>query len=554
MRSRETKMSKRRVTRREFLKAAALAGAGLATAAAPTSLLGSAAPTPAAGQPRKGGVARWWYRAEPASYDPHQHRHAMLFGVSGLVFSNLVRNTWLDAYAVKPDLAESWETSPDAKMFTFHLRKGVKWHDGKPFTAEDVKYSLEKMADPRRAPEVATLFTALERVAVVDSYAVTAYLKRPQHSFLNFLTAGMAKILPKHIADANVDNKDRKFLVGTGPFRFKEHVRGVSNEVERNPEYYFAGLPYLDGVKIFQIADPTARAAAVCANRLDMAHPVIGIGTFEELEQLKACLPTGVYNFYPNGMPLVLIFNLRGNAAPWHDQRVRRAVSLVVDRDAMVKAGYGSPQMAQVGGFFALTNEVGLPIGEIEKFYGRDKPYADRVAEAKRLMADAGYANGFAVAMRVRAAHAQYKRMVEMVITQVAEIGIRATAREAVDAEHFERERKGDFEWSTDIISCVLGLPDESLGWVRSNTSVNLSGYSNPEVDTLYDQLGAATKEKRVELSRNIERLALKDAPYIIYAQPTFGLVWWPYVKGLDGPPGNQYPCMQNVDKMWLDK
>ncbi|MEW6142351.1 MAG: ABC transporter substrate-binding protein [Chloroflexota bacterium] len=203
----------------------------------------TASPTPsqpAAPQPKLGGILNTWENGEPAGFDPQrQLRKSVMFGE--LVFSNLVyfdptkRDT--DPKNLVGDLAERWEISPDGKSYTFYLRSGIKWHDGKPFTADDVVYNLDKLADPKRSLQ-AGVFPAYQKSEKVNDLTVKVTLSRPQPSFLANLAGGYSVFVAPKAGD-NYQSTD--FLIGTGPFMFKSRTPGSNLSFVKNPNYFKKG-------------------------------------------------------------------------------------------------------------------------------------------------------------------------------------------------------------------------------------------------------------------------------------------------------------------------
>ena len=192
---------------------------------------------------------------------------------------------------IVPSLAERWTVSPDGKTYTFYLRKGVKFHDGKPLTAKDVKYSLEFFADPKMAA-LAPMVEMMERVEIIDDYTVKVSLSYPNVAFILYLSFPYCVMLPAHLA--NVNPKSTDFLIGTGPFKFKSRIPGKVWTYERNPDYFLKGLPYLDGVEVYPMLRETA-VDAFCAGRLSMSGSIrYGIDQQSSLDKIRKRLPGAI--------------------------------------------------------------------------------------------------------------------------------------------------------------------------------------------------------------------------------------------------------------------
>lgn len=234
------------------------------------------------------------------------------------VFNNLVQfdtqKAGLDPRNIVPGLAERWEASADGKTWTFFLYRGVKWHDDKPFTADDVVYNMAKMADAKRSGVVSS-FPNFDRSEKVDDYTVKVYLKAPSPDFLVQLAGPYTMILPPQ--KANVDWRTTDYLVGTGPFMYKSSVGGVSYQLVRNPNYHKKDasgnrLPYLDGVNYLVINDRSAQIDALLTNRVDMTQPSTGISSQELLDRVKSSgRPIDVQLIGSQGSSETFFFNVK---------------------------------------------------------------------------------------------------------------------------------------------------------------------------------------------------------------------------------------------------
>jgi len=262
-----------------------------------------------------------------------------------------------------PDLALRWETSTDGKTWTFYLRQGVKWHNGMPFTADDVVYSFNKMIDPKRSATAAS-FPTLQKTEKVDDFTVKMTLSQPSPSFFVQLASAYNAIECAKLS--TVDPKTTDFLVGTGPFKFSKATSGVSYELVRNPDYYMkdaAGnqLPYLDGIRVYIMADRSAQVDAISTGRLDMTTPGPGIANADQLAQLtsrRAAKQVVQIPFKPLTNGNILFFNCA--TGPTADVRVRKAISLLFDRTSMSIAGWGAASWLNMD-YAVFSPPYGLP-------------------------------------------------------------------------------------------------------------------------------------------------------------------------------------------------
>ncbi|MDP2953504.1 MAG: ABC transporter substrate-binding protein, partial [Chloroflexota bacterium] len=254
---------------------ASCAPAATPTPAAPpvTSLAPTATPatvpTPAAVTPKYGGILKTNNRGDPAHLDLTQIKSYASVHPLIPVYSMLMQTEPKDATKLTTDLAEKWELSPDGKVYTFSLRNGVKFHDGNPLTSADVKYSFEHYRNPPKGViiQLKTALDNVERIEAPDASTVKFTLKQPQGSFLEVTSAPFMVIYPKHLLEQD-PNIMKKKVVGTGPFRLKDYNRGVNLELERNPDYFVNGRPYLDGVQRYIISDPAAIMSALRTQRI----------------------------------------------------------------------------------------------------------------------------------------------------------------------------------------------------------------------------------------------------------------------------------------------
>jgi peptide/nickel transport system substrate-binding protein len=246
--------------------------------------------------PRRGGILRLMQREDlPQGFAIHETATNSTVWPSLPCFNNLVTFDPLKPVerpdTIVGDLAERWSWTNDHRSLTFALRRNVRWHDGQPLTAQDVKYTFDMV---REAPEASARlrinprkdwYAAVEAIDVPDPYTVTFRLRRPQPSLLMMLASGYSPVYTAHVAPAEF----RTHCVGTGPFRLKEWRRGEYVEYVRNPDYFVPGRPYLDGLRYVVISERGTRFAALQAGQLDAAMPAEGTRTI--VEQLKAAAP-----------------------------------------------------------------------------------------------------------------------------------------------------------------------------------------------------------------------------------------------------------------------
>jgi len=412
-----------------------------------------------------------------------------------------------------------------------------------------VVYSLQKMIDPKRST-ISTNLAAIDTIEKVDDSTVKVTLKYPAAAFLSNLAGPYAIIEAK--AKASVDWRSTDFVMGTGPFKFKSYTSGASWESVKNPDYFKKGIPYLDGINITIIPPGgTAAVDALITGRLDMTQPISGIPTEETYQRVIKSGQKIILEPTRGGQGgTTFWFNL--GFAPFKDVRVRKAIALMVDPRQMAAAGSGEERWGNCDVALFSTG-FGLPKSEFEKLLGRDKPFADRVTEAQKLLADAGYANGFKMRIVSQNMSSIQKRSVLLADLLQRNLKIQAEVKVMDVAEAQKIRDARDFDVYFEQALSMLGDPDELMPYFLTKGSVNWTGYSNPEADKLWQQQTQTTDPaKRKELTRQIERILLTDLP----AVPTYGMVsytgYWPYVHF---PVMNvSYGPNAVFETTWMDK
>jgi len=453
------------------------------------------------------------------------------------------------------DLAESWEVSDDGLTYTFKLRQGVQWHDGEPFNADDVVYSMEKMVDPERS-RVAGYLPALESVEKVDDYTVIVHTSYVSAGFLLQLAGPYVVIEAEHLK--TVDNTSFDFLVGTGPFMFSNYEAGKQWELVRNPNYFKKDkdgnqLPYLDGVTMY-IGTGTAGTDAYIAKRLDLLHPGQTLFMASDLERVRSGAPDTVYQQATANMPYAYWFNF--NFEPFKDVRVRKAIAMVMKSEDQLIAWTGDIELGDVGGYL-FGSTWRLPKEEIAELIGWDQPYEDRIAEAQQLMKDAGYADGFEMGMLYQAiapgvaSEAGYSVLADKLKRY---LNIDAVLQGVPAAELYKRRATGEFDLFSSVIYALVPDPDAFMGYFYTDDPANFYGYSNPEVDALWDKQSAEMDPvERLKIVQDIERTIIKDMPMLPGIFVMGYRIMYPHVKNFRYAGSMYGPCLKFED-VWMEK
>jgi len=338
---------------------------------------------------KRGGILKIGHFDSPASMSMLEESTLAVNRPMMGVFNNLVmfkqdepQNT---PDAIVPELATSWSWSEEGTELTFPLHQSVKWHDGKPFTANDVKCTIELIQG--KAPEKLRInprrswFDNVVEVTADNDYQVTFHLKRPQPSLLSMLATGWTPIYPCHVTPAQM----RQHPIGTGPFKFVEFKPNQSITVTRNPDYWKPGRPFLDGIEHRIIKDVSTRLLSFMAGSEDVYFGV----TMPQLKDVKTKVPQAICDMTIPNVARNLLVN--HDAPPFNNPELRRAMSLTIDRQAFVDIiaeGQGA-----IGGVMQPPPEGiwGMPPYAMRNLPGYDPDVASSRAKARKIMEKLGY-------------------------------------------------------------------------------------------------------------------------------------------------------------------
>jgi peptide/nickel transport system substrate-binding protein len=465
-------------------------------------------------KPVKGGVVRVVAQAEPSALVELVTGAGAASG-SGRVNEGLI-TVGLDD-KVAPLLATSWDVSEDGKTFTFHLRQGVKWHDGQPFTSKDVVHSIEmlKQFHPRRR---ATFASFVEGDYSDPAKAVLKFSK-PAPFLLRALTSYASPMFPAHLYEGTdpLKNPYNNKPVGTGPFRFVEWQRGSHHVFEANPDYWSPDRPNVEAVITRFIPDTAARAAAFAAGEIDVGYnaPV----AFDEMKKLVAAgsheIITDGYNL--SGTLNQIFFNL--STPQLQKREVREAIAHAIDLDNYIKVvwdGYAVPAATCISPQTTAFHDASI------------KPYAFDVEKANALLDAAGFPRGadgmrFSLRLTATPSNSRVPQGAIFIRSALAAIGIDIRIQNYDFATYVKKVyTERDFDLDTQVL--VSGYdPTDGVerGYHSRNIKVGLpfsnqSGYSNPRVDELFDLAAAENDEaKRRELYFELQKIVYDDLPAV---------------------------------------
>ena len=528
-------------------------------ASAPSQVLTNPVTRAAYPDAQYGGILRRGGYVDPAHYDLMQVSSVSNSFKQMMLLNNLLRYNPLDAgKTIIPDLATDWDVSEDGKVWTFPLREGVKFHDGTILDADDVAASWSRVINPPAGVVSARkgLYEPFgPTIAVVDSLTVSfAFEKAPPLNYgLNAFALEWHGVFPKDFLEANsydlkVNGQDAP---STGAFRFLEHSQGEVWKNESFPDYWNEGLPYLDEVWTFPLENSTNRSAALLAGNVDYAQ-TIDPAAYEILQNddRYEAQPFSSYSY------LAVWMNI--DREPWSDPRVRRALWLAMDRDAThevvsewlfgYKGGTGWTFQDQP---YQLSQE------EIDARLVFDRPAA--IAEAKRLMAEAGYAEGIKNVdlMQRDPANAHFTAAAQVAQLEFLQnLGIESEIRPVASAVWFEELANRNFDITVGGIASPFIDPSAYMNsFYRCGGGENHSNYCNPEFDAIMDKVDAeADFDKRYELVQQAAAILDQDPPTVEYWYNRTLAAWRTCVRGIEGKHGALVHNLDRMDTVWMDE
>jgi len=505
---------------------------------------------------KSGGTLRIYHRDNLPSASIHEEATVSTVGPFMGVFNNLVvydqtkpLNT---PETIVPDLAESWAWDATNTRLTFKLRHGVKWHDGKPFTAKDVQCTWNKLTakDPdefRKNPR-AVWWHNLKEVRVDADDQATFVLNRPQPSFLAMFASGYSPVYPCHVSSKDM----RTNPVGTGPFKFVELKRGQSVTLARNPDYFKKGKPHVDAIEWKVIENRSTRILAFVAGDFDMTFPTDV--TIPLLKDVTSQAPKATCELAPTYVSTNLIVNRE--VAPFNDPQVRKAMALALDRKSFIDIL--SAGKADISGVMMPPPEGtwGMPPDVLKTLPGYAPDIAKSRAEARRIMEGLGYTEANPLKVKVSTRNiAIYRDPAVILIDQLKTIHIEGEL-EVVDTSiwHAKVARK---EYTVGLNLTGVGVDDPDVNFYENyscGSERNYTQYCNKEVDALIDkQSEEIDREKRKQLVWAIERKLAEDLARPIIFYDRTATCWQPQVKGFVLHHNSIYNNWRFED-VWLDK
>lgn len=482
------------------------------------------------GDSRYGGTLNAAFQNEWAGLDPHTVSSYSSYQILNNVLEGLT--FYDDELNLQPWLAESWEQSEDGLTWTFHLREGVMFSNGREMTAEDVKFSFERLIDPETgAGNAGRVGPPETEIEVIDDYTVAITHPEPFGIFPQSI--GFDKSTGIVAEESLEEDGTINVPIGTGPFQIAD-VQGTTRLVlERHDNYWQEEYPYLDEVVIEPIPDDTVRETALRGGEMDWVL-TIAPQNFESLDED----PDIVVETAPQLSYDYIGINL--TREPFDDVRVRQAIAYAIDRQQLCDAG-----------FFGLCDPIQGPIGEGSPWYFDYAPYDRDLDMARQLLEDAGYPDGFEMELLPTVQYGETVRAAQVLQQQLAEVGIEATINAPEWSEWLELE--GNFMYDAYICNWN-GLIDADQYYYLQHHSeqvFNFTGYDNPEFDELVEEGRSISDfDERYEIYEEANQILVDDAPYVYMYNKREVRAYAPYVEGFVVRPDQA----NNFWTVWLDQ
>jgi len=502
---------------------------------------------------KAGGILHIGHFDSPASMSMlEESTQAVNRPMSG-VFNNLVmfkqdvpQNS---LRSIVPDLATSWSWDEEGTGLTFPLRQGVKWHDGKPFTAADVRCTfdllMDNAKDKLRLNPRKSWYANVAEVSTNGDYEATVHLKRPQPSFLALLATGWSPIYPCHVPPRDM----RKHPIGTGPFKLVDFKPNQSITVTRNLDYWKTGRPYLDSIEYTIIKDVSTRLLSFMSGKDDVFFGV----TMPQLKDVKNQAPQAICDEFTGNVARNLIVNR--DTPPFDNPDLRRTMSLTLDRKAYIdiitegRGEIGAVMQPPPDGLWGMPPEL------LRTLPGYDLDVGKNRTQARTLMEKLGYGPDKRLAVTVSTRNLPgYRDPAVILIDQLKEVYIDGVLDPVDTTQWYPKVMRKDYTVGLNITETAVDDPDPAFyenyvcGALR-----NYTGYCNPELDKMVDKQSAISDiAKRKQLVWAIEKKLADDDARPILFYPRAANCYYPKVKGLVTQVNSIYNG-QRFEDLWLD-
>jgi len=505
--------------------------------------------------PKSGGILHIYHRETPPSLSIHEEATFSVNVPAMPLYNNLVvydqHKPQNSMGTIVPELADSWSVSSDNLALTFKLHQGVKWHDGQPFTAKDVKCTFDMLqgkgeAKFRKNPRK-DLFNNISEVTTNGDYEVTLHLKRPQPSLIAMLASGYTPIYSCHISPAQM----RTHPIGTGPFKFVEFKQNESIKLAKNENYWKKGLPYLDGIEFTIISNRATAVLAFVAGKVDMTFPTEM--TKALIADIKKQDPTAICEIAPINVSTNLIVN-RENP-PFNNIELRKAMALALDRKAFIDIIFQGA--GDAGGTLLPPPEGvwGMPPEMLKTIPGYGDVQKDR-EQARAIMTKLGYGPNNPLKIKVSTRNlATYRDPAVVLIDQLKTIWIDAELDPVESSQWFAKVARNDYSVGLNLTGNGIDDPDQAFYEnYACGSERNYTHYCNKDLEALFDKQSVETDlQKRKQLVWEIDKKLQEDVARPILMHARSGLCWKPYVKNMTVMNNSAYNGYRYED-LWIDK
>lgn len=503
---------------------------------------------------KRGGTMVMLVQPEPPNLASYISTSAPIGMVTAKIYDGLAEYNF-DLKPI-PSLAESWDISPDGKTITFKLRKGVQFHDGKPFTSADVKFTVLEVLK-KFHPRGASTFRDVTAIDTPDPHTAIFRLQIPAPYMMMALSGYESPMVPKHLFE-NTDIRNHPNAnkpIGTGPFKFVEWNRGQFVRLDRNANYWKKGQPYLDRLVVRFIPDSATRTAAL--EKGEVHYGGMGAIYYSDVKQLEKLPNISVTTKgYEMSSPIVeLYFNTQKK--PFDNQKVRQAISYAIDRQVVIDNvwfGFGKPATGPIN-----SNFKSFYTASVKNYH-----VPNGIEIANKLLDEAGYPRG-ANGIRFEIVHdltpygEEWRRFGEYVQQTLERIGIKATLRYEDVATWLRRVfTTYDFDlsnnWIQNLADPVIGIHREyhSKSIRPGTVFVNCTRWSSPETDKLMDQASIETNPaKRAALYHEFQKLVVEAAPVVWVHELKFSTVTQ---KNLKDAVVSPLGVFSNLDQAYFEK
>ena len=505
---------------------------------------------------KSGGVLKAYHRGTPPSGSIHEEATNSTVAPYMGVFNNLIMYDQAKAIesmdTIVPDLATKWAWNSDKTKLTFTLREGVKFHDGKPFTAKDVVCTWNLVlgnAKPKlRKNPRKSWYKNLDKVTADSDYQATFHLKRIQPAFVALLAGGYSPVYPCHVSP----KKMRTHPIGTGPFKFVSLKQNEHVKFTKNMDYWKEGRPYLDGIEWTIIKSRATRVLAFIAGKFDFTFNVDV--TIPLLKDVKAQAPHAVCELVPIGVSVNLIVNQF--KPPFDNAGIRKAMVLSIDRQAFIDI-LGHGQYDRGGAMMPPPAGVwGMPKDVLANVAGYSLDIEGNRAAARKIMEGLGYGADNRLKVKVSTRNiAVYRDPAVILIDHLKEVYIDATLDTVETSNWHAKVARKDYMVGLNLTGAGVDDPDANFYENYScGSQRNYTGYCKPEMEKLFEkQSMMEDQEARKKLVWEIDKKLQEDAARPMIYHIKSAQCWQPYVHGFVTHVNSIYNNWRMED-VWMDK